>query len=315
MAIRKDISFQSADEVTTIHGYSWQPDTEQPKAVVQICHGMVEFIDRYEPLAEALCNQGYVVYGADTLGHGKSVLNTKCYGYFGDRNGNWKLLSDMVTLHDLARRDYPGIPYYILGHSFGSLMVRQFVQRFPDFADGMILVGIVNPSIVLSETARIICEITAHIQKDGYRYRSTFINDMAIGGYDKHFKDENLRNSWISKDRDNIMYYNGRPECNFIFTVGAYRDMMTAFTEVNKQKNLERMDREMPVLIMSGTDDAAGNFGRAPKHLYRIYKHRGMDCRLRMYKGCRHEILNDFDKEKAMHDIIKWLNYYTEKKR
>ena len=315
MAIRKELTFQSADEVTTIHGYVWEPERGQAKAVIQLCHGMVEFIDRYEPLANALCEQGYVVYGADTLGHGKSVLNTKCYGYFGDKNGNWKLLSDMVTLHDLARRDYPGIPYYIVGHSFGSLMVREFVQRFPDFADGMILIGIVNPNIAVSEMGRILCEIVAHVQKDGYRYRSTLINDMAIGSYDKPFKDENLRNSWISKDRENIMYYNGRPECNFIFTVGAYRVMMTAFSEVNKQKNLDRMRREMPVLLMAGTDDAAGDFGKAPKALYQVYKNRGMDCRLRMYKGCRHEILNDIKKEQVIHDMIKWLDYYTENKQ
>jgi alpha-beta hydrolase superfamily lysophospholipase len=172
---------------------------------------MVEFIERYDTLANYLCEHGYVVYGADTLGHGKSVVNKKCFGYFGDQNGNWKLLSDMVILQGMAKREHPGIPYYILGHSFGSLMVREFVERFPDTVDGMILVGIVNHSSFEAMAGKLLCEWIAHTHKDGYRYRSTLMNDFAIGSYDKHFKSENLRNSWLSQDRENINYYNSVP--------------------------------------------------------------------------------------------------------
>lgn len=313
MAVRQELSFQSADEVTTIHGYCWRPEEGKPKAVVHICHGMVEFIEHYDALANYLCEHGYVVYGADTLGHGKSVVNKKCFGYFGDKNGNWKLLSDMVILQGLAKRDYPGLPYYILGHSFGSLMVREFVERFPDSVDGMILVGVVNHSRIVAGAGKVLCEMIAHTHKDGYRYRSTFMNDLAIGNYDKHFKEENLRNSWLSKNRDNITFYNSLPECNFIFTVGAYRDMMTAFLEANRPQHIERLNREMPILLLAGSDDPAGGFGKAPKHLYKVYKSLGMDCRLRIYKESRHEILQDVDKQKVCHDIRKWLDYYTDK--
>ena len=86
MAMVEEISFKSADEVTMIHGYCWKPEGK-PKAVIHMCHGMVEYIERYEDLAEHLCEQGYVVYGADTLGHGKSVVNKNCFGYFGEHNG------------------------------------------------------------------------------------------------------------------------------------------------------------------------------------------------------------------------------------
>lgn len=310
MAIRSELSFQSADEVTTIQGYCWKPDG-RPKGIVHICHGMVEYIERYDAFANELCEHGYVVYGADMLGHGRSVVNKKCFGYFGDSNGNWKLISDIVILQGLAKREYPGIPYYILGHSFGSLLVREFVERFPDMVDGMILVGVVDHNSLVAGIGKLSCEIIAHTHKDGYRYRSTFINDMTVGGFDKNFRDENLRNSWLSKDRENIANYNSKPECNFIFTVGAYRDMMNAFLEANKKKNLERLNKDMPILILAGTDDPAGDFGRAPKHLYRVYKDQEMDCRMRLYKGNRHEVLLDVDKQKVYMDIIKWLNYYT----
>lgn len=312
MATVEDLSYKSTDEVTMIHGYCWKPEGK-PKAVVHICHGMVEYIERYEALAQALCQKGYVVYGADTLGHGQSVVNKNCFGYFGDHNGNWKLLSDMVLLQGIAKRAYPGIPYFILGHSFGSLMVREFVERFPDTVDGMILMGTMYHSTATVTFGKGMCELIAHTRKDGYRYRSTFVNDMAIGGLDKHFKEENLRNSWLSRDREEVGLYNAKPECNFIFTVGAYRDMMEALQEVNKKQNLERLRKDMPILLMAGDQDPVGDFGKGPKHLYKIYKSLGLDCRLRMYKDSRHELLHDLDRQKVCKDLIKWLDYYVEK--
>lgn len=313
MAIREELSFKSADEVTTIHGYCWKPEG-RPKAVVHICHGMVEYIERYEALAERLCAQGYVVYGADTLGHGKSVVNKNCFGYFGEHNGNWKLLSDMVLLQGLAKRAYPGIPYYILGHSFGSLMVREFVERFPDSVDGMIIMGTMYRNSVTATAGKLLCQGIAVTRKAGYRYRSIFVNDLAIGRLDKYFKEENLRNSWLSKDRDEVNQYNAKPECNFIFTVGAYRDMMVAFLETNNKKNLQRLNPEMPILILSGDKDPVGNFGKGPKKLCKIYKSLGLECKMRIYKGGRHELLHDVEREKVYKDLLRWLNYYVDKR-
>lgn len=312
MAVVEALSFKSADEVTTIYGYCWKPEGK-PKAVVHICHGMVEYIERYQELAEQLCRQGYVVYGADTLGHGKSVVNKNCFGHFGDSNGNWKLLSDMVLLQGLAKRAYPGLPYFILGHSFGSLMVREYVERFPDSVDGMILMGTMHHSNMEAQLGKTICNIIAATKKEGYRYRSTFVNDMAIGRLDKHFRKEDLRNSWLSKDREEVALYNAKPECNFIFTVGAYRDMMTAILEVNDRKNLERLHAGMPVLLMAGDQDPVGHFAKGPRHLYKVYKELGLDCRIRIYKNDRHELLHEVDREKVYKDILKWLNYYVDK--
>lgn len=312
MAIVEELSFKSADEVTTIHGYCWRPEGK-PKAVVHICHGMVEYIERYEELAEQLCRKGYVVFGADMLGHGRSVVNKNCFGYFGEHNGNWRLLSDMVILQGLAKREYPGLPYYMLGHSFGSLLVREFVERFPDSVDGIILLGTMCQSNLLVLTGKILCNLIAAMHKEGYRYRSTFLNDLVIGRMDHYFKEDNVRNSWLSRDRQEVNLYNSKPECNFIFSVGAYRDMMVGLLECNNKKNLERIPSGMPVLLMSGEQDPVGEFGKGPKKLYRIYKALGLDCRLRCYKNNRHEILHDSDRETVFKDLLKWLNYYVEK--
>ncbi|MBQ8147526.1 MAG: alpha/beta hydrolase [Lachnospiraceae bacterium] len=310
MALVEELSFKSADEVTTIHGYCWKPEG-RPKAIVHICHGMVEYIERYNELAEFLCEKGYVVYGADTLGHGKSVVNKNCFGYFGEHNGNWKLLSDMVLLQGMAKRNYPGIPYYMIGHSFGSLMVREFVERFPDSVNGMVLLGTMYKNNLTALAGKLLCMGVATVKKEGYRYRSSLVNDIAVGGYDKRFEDENLRNSWLTSKREVVNEYNSIPECNFMFTVGAYRDMTTAMLESNSKKNLERIGKEMPILIMAGGQDPVGDFGKEPKRLYKKYKSLDLDCRIRIYKESRHELVNDVDKEQVFKDLLKWLDYYT----
>ena len=214
----------------------------------------------------------------------------------------------------MAKRAYPGLPYYILGHSFGSLLVREFVERFPDSVDGVILLGTMYKTNFEARLGKLICDFLAAVKKDGYRYRSTFMNDLAIGSYDKHFKDENLRNSWLSRDKQEVQLYNATPECNFIFTVGAYRDMMTGLLEANNKKNLARLRRDVPILLMCGDQDPVGNFGKSPKHLYNVYKSMGLDCRLRIYKDSRHELLNDLEKEKVCRDIVKWLDHYVDKR-
>lgn len=313
MASVEEISFKSADEVTTIHGYFWRPETK-PKAVVHICHGMVEYIERYEELAEELCNQGYAVVGADLLGHGKSVVNKNCFGYFGEHNGNWKLLSDMVILQGLAKRAFPGLPYYILGHSFGSLLVREFVERFPDSVDGMILLGTMYHTTFIAKTGKLLCDMIAKTRKEGYRYRSSLMNDLIIGRCDRYFKEDNLRNSWLTRDREEVNLYNSKPECNFMFSIGAYRDMMVGLIESNSKKNLERLNPEMPILLMAGDKDPVGDFGKGPKRLCRIYKSLGLECRIRIYKDDRHEILHELDKKNVYKDLFKWLNYYADQK-
>lgn len=312
MAKFEEFSFKSADEVTTIHGCCWKPEG-QAKAVIHVCHGMVEYIERYTELAEHLTAQGYVVYGADMLGHGKSVVNKNCFGYFGEHNGNWKLLSDMVILQGLAKRAYPGIPYIMLGHSFGSVMVREFAERFPDSLDGMILLGIVYYPSIVAGMGKLLCDAIAKSKKEGYRFRSTFMNDLALGKFEKHFQEEDLRNSWLSRDRQEVNAYNAKPECNFIFTVGAYRDLMVALLETNNKKNLARLNPDLPVLIMAGDQDPAGQYGKAPKKLYRIYKKLGLECRIRLYKDNRHELLHDLDREKVYKDLLKWLDHYVGK--
>ena len=140
--MRDEFYFPSKDGNTEIHTIEWKPVGEV-KAVVQLCHGMVEYIKRYDEFAEFLCSHGYYVVGNDHLGHGKSVQSKSEYGFFNEKYANACLIGDMHTLRQRTAKKYPDVPYFMLGHSMGSSLLRQYVQMYGNGLAGAIFMGVV----------------------------------------------------------------------------------------------------------------------------------------------------------------------------
>lgn len=311
MIHKESFTYLSSDEVTTIHGVCWRPEGS-PLAVIHLCHGMIECIERYNEFAKYLCKQGFAVYGTDLLGHGKSVVNGRCYGHFGEKNGNWNLISDQVILQEIAKRQYPGKSYYMIGHSFGSIIVRQYMERFPDGVDGVILMGSMRYATVWAKLVRMICHMKAAINKDGYRYRSTFIHQLVTGRMENAFPNEGMRNCWLSSIPEEVQIYNERVDCDFIFTLGAYRDLLTGLIESGSMKNIAKIRQDMPILLLSGKQDPISAYGKQVKKIYHIYKKAGLDCRMRLYPDSRHEIIHDVEREQVFVDVVYWLKHTLE---
>ena len=141
MAVKREFTYASADGRTKLHGVEWRPETGRPKAILQIFHGMVEYIERYGEFASYLTEKGFLVVGNDHLGHGGSIVEKDDWGYFAEKNGNGILLRDVRTLHKKTAKRYPALPYYILGHSMGSFLLRQYLCRYGDELDGAIIMG------------------------------------------------------------------------------------------------------------------------------------------------------------------------------
>ena len=124
--MKREFQYPSRDGVTQIHAIEWEPEGEI-HAVMQLCHGMVEFIDRYDAFAKYLNEHGIYVVGHDHLGHGKSVQNEEYYGYFHKTNGNEYVIGDIHKLREITQKKYPDKPYFMLGHSMGSFLIRQYM--------------------------------------------------------------------------------------------------------------------------------------------------------------------------------------------
>lgn len=140
MTKEEKFTFLSADGKTTIHAVKWIPEDGKYEAILQITHGMIEFVERYRPFAEFLTENGFMVVGHDHLGHGDSVASKDDWGYFAE-NPSDTVIADMHALRTMIQKENPGVPYFMMGHSMGSYMLRKYLTIHNDDLRGAIIMG------------------------------------------------------------------------------------------------------------------------------------------------------------------------------
>lgn len=298
--MKREFYYPSRDGVTKIHAIEWIPEGEVT-AVLQMCHGMVEYIDRYHEFADFLTKHGVYVVGHDHLGHGKSVVSQEKLGFFHETDGNAYVIADIQQLRMQTAKKYPGVPYFIMGHSMGSFLVRQYLGLYSGGLSGAIIMGTgEQPSLVVN-AGKLVCKIIAAIK--GWDYRSKFVNNLAVGAYEKK-----LGAAWLSKNPENVKKYHEDPLCGFIFTVNAYYHMFSGIAKMNQQEKEGKAAKSLPLLFVAGKDDPVGNYGKGVENVYNKYKKCGyQDVQLKLYEEDRHEILNEEDKDVVFQDILAWL--------
>lgn len=309
--MKTEFTWRSRDGITRIHGIEWKPEGEV-KAVLQMCHGMVEYIDHYDEFARFLSGHGYCVIGHDHLGHGESVQNEEAYGFFHETKGNEYVIGDIHKLREMAQKKYPGVPYFMLGHSMGSFFVRQYMELYGKGLAGVIVMGTgAQPAVVLG-AGRMLCRLIAACK--GWKYRSRLIDGLAFGSYNRRFGSSLAGKEWLTKDKKIVEAYLAHPWCNFRFTVNAYDQMFRAIQFLQKKENIRRIPKELPLFFVAGADDPVGNFGKSVKKASQICRECGIkDVKVKLYPGDRHEILNETDREVVYHDLLAWLDEKGEK--
>lgn len=303
--MREEFYYTSRDGNTRIHGMEWKP-VGQLKAVLQICHGMVEYIERYDEFATALAERGWYVVGHDHLGHGKSVSGEDNYGFFHESKGNQYVIGDIHKLREMTTEKYPNVPYFIMGHSMGSFLVRQYLTMYAKGLAGAVIMGTGYHGAPELTAGRLVCRIIACFK--GWKYRSSLVNNLGMGGYNKQFEPSKSTKDWITSDEEKRKAYEKDPLCSFTFTVNGYYQMFTGMKELTKKENLNKMPKDLPVYFVSGADDPVGDCGKAVRKVYGQFKDCGMkDVSIKLYEGDRHEILNETDREQVYEDIAGWL--------
>ena len=304
--MRDEFYFPSKDGNTEIHTIEWKPVGEV-RAVLQICHGMVEYIRRYDEFAQFLCGEGYYVVGNDHLGHGKSIQAKSEYGFFNEKYGNACVLGDMHTLRQRTEKKYPGVPYFMLGHSMGSSLLRQYIQMYGNGLSGAVLMGTVadHKKAALLFGKRL-CRVMAAFR--GWHYRSKMVDNLVLGAYNKKFKPARTRADWITSDNENLDMYVADPLCSFMSTVNAYYNVFSGMIGIQRKESVYMIPKGLPVLFVSGADDPVGEFGKGVRKIYEKYRAAGIrDVTLRLYTGDRHEILNETDREQVYEDLLEWF--------
>ena len=304
--MKDEFYFPSKDGNTEIHTIEWKPDSEI-RAVLQICHGMMEYIERYDEFAQFLCERGYYVVGNDHLGHGKSVQSKSEYGFFDQKYGNACVLGDIHTLRQRVSGKYPDVPYFMLGHSMGSSLLRQYIQMYGNGLAGAVLMGTVTDhsraSLVIVKR---LCRLMAAVR--GWHYRSRMVNELVTGAFNRKFRPAETRADWVTSDRERLEKYISDPMCSFIFTVNAYYSMMNGMLASQKKGNIQMIPKTLPVLFVSGAEDPVGDLGKGVRGVFETYKSEGIrDVSLKLYEGDRHEILNETDRARVYQDLYEWF--------
>lgn len=303
--MKREFTYPSTDGRTKIHAIEWIPDGEV-KAVLQMCHGMVEYIDRYHDFATYLSDRGIYVVGHDHLGHGQSVCSAGEYGYFPQPDGNKLVIGDIHKLRMMTKEKYAHVPYFMLGHSMGSFLLRQYLTMHSKGLAGAIIMGTGHQPLMVLKAGQLVCKITAAIK--GWKYRSEFVNNLSFGSFNKKFEPAETPKDWVTSYKPIRDVYVKDPLTSFTFTVGGYYQMFEGMKVLDTKGSVDRIRKDIPVLFVAGEDDPVGDFGKGVQRIYEKYKSAGIkDTSIKLYKGDRHEILNEVDREQVYEDLYCWI--------
>ena len=298
---RENFTMLSSRGDEELNCYRWMPEGE-PKASLQIVHGMTEHILRYEDFATFLNSRGFAVYGHDHLGHGGTSEEK---GFIAEEHGDDMLVEDMRRVNDRMRSDLPGIPHFVIGHSMGSFVTRRFLTIGGNDIDAAVIMGTGQQAgyqVTLALTiAKLLCMVK------GNHHRSGLLNNLVFDSYDKRFDSPDLPNKWLCANPESLKAYDADPDCGFRFTDAAYRDLFTLIRRVEGEEGFGNIPKDLPVLFVSGQDDPVGDFGKGVEKARAALEERGLKPDMILYPGMRHEILNEVDHRKVYEDIAEWL--------
>ncbi len=301
----KMFKFTGADNLE-LQGIKWD-QVENPKAVLQISHGMAEHVSRYNEFAEFLNSNGIIVYGHDHRGHGDSVKSPEDYGYFSSENGWNKLVEDLHTLTLQIKEENPELPVYIFGHSMGSFALRDYLTRYGDSINGAIICGTGNNPKWLNHVALWMAK--RECIKKGPRHRSTLMTNLSFGSFNKKFKPNKTEFDWLSRDEIQVYKYIEDPQCGMVFTSQFYVDFLSGILELSKQENVDKIPKDRPYLFISGERDPLSNHGEAIHQIFNQFKKAHiLKVQVKIYPEARHELTNEVNREEIYGDVLQWLN-------
>lgn len=302
---KTELYIKSTNNVNNLHIIIWEP--KEINAIVQISHGMIEYIDRYDRFAKFLNSKGILVVGNDHLGHGLSVKDDDELGYFTTNKKSATLVEDLYKITQEIKSKYGyEVPYFVLGHSMGSFIIRRYIMTYGDKIDGCIIVGTGSQSGIILKSGQIVLKILKAFKGD--KFRSRLVEKMAFGAYNKKFKPVNTKSDWISRDKEIVNKYINDRYCTFLFTLNGYEVLFDMLEFIQKPINISKIPKQLPLFFVSGDMDPVGNYGKAVKRIYEIYKiNKIEDIDIKLYKDYRHEVLNELGYENVYKDIYNWI--------
>lgn len=307
--IKKEYWLSSSDKNSILHAASWEPsEGVRLNGIIQIVHGVTEHILAYEEIAQKFVEKGYIVIGNDHLGHGTTDGPARMY--FGG-HGSWNyVVEDLLKIRKLIGEIYPDLKHILIGISLGSFAVRNYLISYPNETNGAILIGTGYTSKIENLISKIIVWQQELIYGDNAR--TPLINKLAFEVNNKKFSKEGSTYHWLFASKKALNNYLKDPLSREPITVGLFRELLNGMIFTGKKSNIRKMNREIPILIISGEEDPVGGFGRKVIKYVKVLKQEGfLWSDLLLYPQKRHQLLLDENNEVVVEDILDWVKYYV----
>ena len=305
--MRTDFYFDSVSG-GKIHGCRWTPDGEV-KAIVQFVHGIAEYVERYDDFAEFLNTKGILVVAEDHMGHGKSISDVTPMGCFA---GGWfAAVDDSYRLMQDTMKEFPGVPYILFGHSMGSFMTRTVLAKYPNsgITAAVICGSAWMPGTVIGAgkaVATLVCK------KNGANEPSQLLQNIMFGSYNKKIEHPRTPCDWLTRDQKIVDAYVADPLCGFVPSAGLVRSMMEGLQYIQNPRNLDAMDKNLPVFFIAGGDDPVGGYGAGVEQAAEQFRKHGMEhVDVKIYPLCCHEIHNEINKQEVYNDVASWIEKHA----
>lgn len=297
-------SFLSADGKTPVAAYFWWNEAVKPRAIIQLSHGMCEYITRYEAWAHRFAEKGFVFCGNDHLGHGNTAQSKEELGFMATRGGAELLVEDVHKMTLLAKEKFPDPPLVLYGHSMGSFVARAYLTRYGNELAGALISGTAGPGQPTG-MGRKLAHVTGKVRGD--HHRSKFLTAMAFGSYNKKFGKEKSLFSWLTRDEGVRASYAQDPLCTFVFTAAGYDTLFSLLGEVSDKRWASEVPKALPILLFAGDMDPVGAYGKGVRKVYDRLLAAGCNAQLQLYEGGRHEMHNEINKDEVFGDLITYL--------
>lgn len=273
-------------------------DIKSPVAVCQIIHGMQEHSARYDNFCKFLNKNNIAVFITDTRGHGRSIKNNMA-GY-SDGDISKENIQDQLLVSKYLKEKYKDIPLILIGHSYGSFLSQGYINSGKGLADKVVLIGSAYTKTGLMRMGKVLANMAKFFK--GRKASAKAVEKIGFGGYGKPFED----NNWLTRDTKIWEEYKNDKYCGNPFPNAFYQSLFKMM--LKNYNNLKNVDKNLPILILSGDKDPVGGNGKLVKELYNKYKREGFkNLYIKLYEDCRHEILNELNKEEVYNDILTFI--------
>jgi alpha-beta hydrolase superfamily lysophospholipase len=271
--------------------YYWTPDVK-PRGIVYFAHGVTEYALRHKHFIDVLVNNSFAVCANDHMGHGDSKNDHPMYFAGADGMSGWQCACEDACkcIAEAKKRFGENIPVYGIGFSLGSFIVRTLAIQYPHLFSTMVLIGTGDQPKIKTMLGKIVAK--NEMKKHGAQNQTQMIDNLTFDEYNKKFEGE-TRVDWLCVNKTARQNYLEDERCTAGFSSGLFYDLLCGMEQTGNKNNIALMSKDVPIMLISGENDAVGDYTKGVERLKEKYEKAGIKATTCFMTNMRHDVLHE----------------------